>query len=66
VLATPEGRKVWERDRLKGKRENTGSLVVVMLPARRLTSRDYVLSLKGAAGGEPEDVGKYSFRVVRR
>ena len=66
VLVTPEGRKIWERDRLKGKRANAGALVVLMIPARVLTSRDYVLNLKGSARGEREDVGKYYFRAVRQ
>jgi hypothetical protein len=67
VLMTPEGRKIWEQDRLKGKPANSGVLVVIMLPARILTSRDYVLRLNGTPiGGEREDVGKYYFRAVRQ
>lgn len=66
VLATPEGRKIWARDGLKGKPANSGAIVVLTLPARVLTSRDYVLSLKGATRGEREDVGKYYFRAVRQ
>lgn len=66
VLTTPEGRKVWGRDGLKGRPESSGALVVLMLPARILTSQDYVLNLRGDAGGEREDVGKYYFRAVRQ
>ncbi|HEX5733675.1 MAG TPA: hypothetical protein VF131_12640 [Blastocatellia bacterium] len=66
VLATPEGRKIWEQDRLKGKPANSGAVVVLMLPAKILTSRDYVLSLKGTNGDEREDVGKYYFRAVKQ
>jgi len=67
VLATPEGQKIWEQDRLKGKPANSGAVVVLMVLARILTSRDYVLRLNSAATGrEREDVGKYYFRAVRQ
>jgi hypothetical protein len=67
ALVTPEGRKIWQQDKLKGKPTNSGAFVVLMLPARILTSRDYVLRLNSTATGRKrEEVGKYYFRAVKQ
>jgi anti-sigma factor RsiW len=67
VLETAEGEKVWSKSGLKASATSSGKAVVVNLPAALLSSRDYVLMLGGAnAGGDYDDVGAYSFRVVKK
>jgi hypothetical protein len=65
VLMTPEGEQVWKDNAARGKASEPGVLVL-SLPARLLTSRDYVLRLSATTRGGSEDVGKYYFRVLRQ
>lgn len=66
-LETVDGQEIWSRGGLKARSIKSGIEVKMRLPARLLSNRDYILSLRGAgAGGQPEDVDEYSFRVVKR
>lgn len=67
VLETVEGQEVWSRRGLRAQSNRSGKAVVMSLPANLLSQRDYILTLRGAsAAGEVEDVGEYSFRVIKR
>jgi hypothetical protein len=48
-------------------RANAQSFVTVTVPASRLASGDYILTLSGVtASGETEEINRYSFRVNRQ
>jgi hypothetical protein len=67
VLRTAGGIEVPIPGGLGPRRPNPQGPVLLELPSRRLQPGDYVLQLKGVAGsGKLEDLGTYSFRVVRR
>jgi anti-sigma factor RsiW len=67
ALRTVEGKQVLNRSGLKPTSEGTLKKVVVTVPARQLEDEDYILTLSGVAvGGAVEDVGEYSFSVVRK
>jgi cell division protein FtsB len=66
VLRTADGAEVWRQSGLKARPVGGGRAVSLSVPSRLLSKRDYVLSLSGlGARGEPEEVERYSFRVVR-
>jgi hypothetical protein len=63
ILQTVEGAQVWQRTGLK----TAGKSVILDIPASLLTETDYLLTLIGIpAQGEPDEIGKYSFRVVKK
>ncbi len=66
VIRTPEGREVWRAFASKPTKSDSRT-VVASFPASALTQGDYILTLSGSAtGGAQEDLGDYSFRVVKR
>jgi anti-sigma factor RsiW len=67
MLQTADGEKVWSKDGLKARTTSTGKVVIARLPADLLSSRDYILTLGGAAaGGDYDDAGMYSFKVAKK
>ncbi|MEJ7616642.1 MAG: hypothetical protein WKF30_06660 [Pyrinomonadaceae bacterium] len=66
ALQTIDGDQVWN-GRAAARRINSGKVVVLRVPAKLLSKGDYVLALSGVtAEGTVEDVGEYSFSVVKR
>jgi len=66
ALQTPEGRTLWRQTGLLARRVQGRESVVFQVPAERLAPGDYVVLLQGSsAGGAPEAVGEYVFRVRR-
>lgn len=67
TLRTVEGQSVWSRKPVKARLTQTGAAVVLPIPAKRLPSGDYILTLSGiSATGEAEDVSNSYFRVDKR
>ena len=66
TLQTVEGKKVLSLSDLKEQRIDSERLVIVYLPTRILTPGDYHLSLSGLTqNGQPEYLGRYTFRILR-
>ncbi len=66
VIRTPEGRELWRESGLKPVLPG-GRRVVAIMPADKLPSGDYVLTLSAAPStGVFEDVADYSFRVAKQ
>jgi hypothetical protein len=67
AVDTAEGAAVWRRSGLKTHAAAAGARYVILeVPPERLRAGDYVVRLSGSTGtGTSEDVGDYSFRVVR-
>jgi len=67
VLKTVDGDEVARRTGLRAKQSKAGKAVVWRLPADSINEGDYILILSGVAkNGEKEDLGSYSFTVVKR
>jgi hypothetical protein len=65
VVLTDEGGEIFVADKLKPVTAAGARAIAFDLPARLLSSGDYQVKLSGLAdGGEPENVGKYYFRVA--
>lgn len=63
ILQTVEGAQIWQKAGLKA----SGKTILLDIPASLLAEADYLLTLIGVpAQGQSEEVGKYSFRVVKR
>jgi uncharacterized membrane-anchored protein YhcB (DUF1043 family) len=63
ALQTVEGRRVWQKAGLK----SMGHSVTLEIPALILKGNDYLVTLTGVPlQGQPEEIGKYFFRVVRK
>lgn len=63
-LRAVDGDEILSRSALKA---NAQSFVTVTVPASRLASGDYILTLSGVtSSGETEEVNRYSFRVNRQ
>lgn len=66
-LETFDGRELRRVERLKAESTSAGAVVQIDVPAELFERSDYQIKLRGAtSGGEPEDVGRYSFRVVNK
>jgi hypothetical protein len=59
-LKTPEGKVIWTGENL---RVDSKHLVTMRIPAYRVESGDYLLSIQG--GREKVEAGEYSFRIAR-
>lgn len=65
TLKTVDGKTVWSRDGLKDRAKAADTLLTLTIPARRLDSGDYILTLNGITStGEIEPVSEYPFRVL--
>ena len=63
LLAKAEGAQVWQKGGIKA----SGKTVSLSIPANSLTETDYLLTLSGVSSQvQPEDIGKYFFRVVKK
>lgn len=66
-LQTVEGRVLWRRAGLKGRKSGENRAVTISVPANVLGEDDYILVIKGvSSAGEEESVGEYFFRVVKK
>ncbi len=66
-LQTVAGKEVFSQPNVKPRRAITGASFIFTVPARKLESGDYVLTLRGvSANGEVEDLSKSLFRVEKR
>jgi len=67
VLRNAAGNEIWNQSTPKIKTPKDIPIVVLTLPAKLLPHGDYILKLSGiAAGGDPEDVARYTFRVKNK
>jgi hypothetical protein len=67
VISTVEGRKVYDKPARKDKADPSGKVISVVMPASVFTVQDYTLRLSGVtATGDPEYIGEYFFRVIRK
>lgn len=63
-LRAVDGGEILSQPSLKA---NAQSLVTVTIPASRLASGDYILTLSGVtASGETDEINRYSFRITRQ
>jgi hypothetical protein len=66
VARAIEGREILRRTDLRPAVEGSGAVLTVVVPASRFSAGDYLLTLRGAAGGsELEDLSQSLFRVER-
>lgn len=66
-LQTIEGAEIFSQTRIRPRRGSAGPIFVFTVPARKLASGDYVLTLRGEGpNGEIDALGKSIFRVEKR
>jgi hypothetical protein len=66
-LRNADDRELLSRDKLAPMPTRDGKAVVLTVPAEILSNGDYSISLLGVPNtGNPESVGRYSFRAVRQ
>lgn len=64
LLETAGGRRIFSRGKLPARK--SGRSFVLVVPARKFASGDYILTLKGESqNGEIEDVSKFIFHVEK-
>ncbi|MCI0622415.1 MAG: hypothetical protein L0387_12270 [Acidobacteria bacterium] len=67
TLFDDEGRELWSQSASKTQAKVDNEMIVLTLPARLLPQGDYSLKLAGRrVAGDPDDLGKYYFRVIKR
>ena len=67
ALQTVGGAEIFSQTNVKPRRAQTGASFVFTLPARKLSSGDYILTLKGInPNGEVDDLSKSLFRVEKK
>ena len=67
LLETVEGRQIWSKGDLEAQAFPGGKRILLDLSSSLLPPGDYVLTLRGLpAGGSPETVAEYAFRVRKR
>jgi hypothetical protein len=66
LLRAIGGAEILRQDGLRPGADRSAVAFTVKLPASRLESGDYMLTLQGARGGEFDDVSQSLFRVVRK
>lgn len=63
---TVEGRQVWEQQ-IKPPDNHRNSIISAQIPAGKLPKGDYILTLSATnPTGQPEEVNRYFFRVIRQ
>jgi len=63
TLQTVEGAQIWQKAGLKA----SGKAILIDIPGNLLAEEDYLLTLIGVSSqDQPEEIGKYSFRVVKK
>jgi cell division protein FtsB len=66
VLKTVDGKKIWGQGSLRTLSGPSGRSIVARIPASRLSSDDYILTLSYVGPeGQSRDVGDYYFRVKK-
>ncbi|HWP42521.1 MAG TPA: hypothetical protein VNO14_04750, partial [Blastocatellia bacterium] len=66
-IRTDTGRQVWRQESIKPHRGGAGAAITINIPASRLALGDYILTLSAVnETGEPEEVNRYFFRVIRQ
>lgn len=65
LVQDAEGREVAGRSRLKATGIKVMPTVVAALPAELFRPGDYTVILGGGKGGQYQEVGRYSFRILR-
>jgi len=67
VVETVEGRRIWSQGNLVAHAFSSGKRVLINLSSNLLPPQDYIVTVRGLpAGGIPETVAEYTFRVERR
>lgn len=67
VLQAIGGETIFSRQGVKPKATKSGSVFVIIMPARRFAAGDYILTLRGVRpDAEVDDVSKSIFRVERK
>jgi hypothetical protein len=63
TLQTVEGAQIWQKGGLKA----SGKTIFIDIPGNFFAEADYLLTLIGVPlQDQPEEIGKYSFRVVKK
>ncbi|MBA3711671.1 MAG: hypothetical protein H0W76_04375 [Pyrinomonadaceae bacterium] len=67
-VRTVEGRQIWNRQTVKPRIDGAnGAVITVHIPAGKLILGDYILTLSSVKStGDPEEVNRYFFRVIKR
>lgn len=67
TVGTVEGRKVWEQQIKPPTDQARNSTISVQIPAGKLPTGDYILTLSGSeAAGLTSEINRYFFRVIRQ
>ncbi len=67
TLQTIAGKEIFRQSNVKPRRGTTGPSFTFIVPANKLASGDYVLTLRGVSSeGEVEDLSKSLFRVEKK
>jgi len=67
VLQPAGGKEIFSRQTLQARTNKSGASLVLLIPANKFTTGDYILTLKGATQNrEVEDVSKSLFHVEKK
>ena len=67
TLRTVGGAQVWSRSAIKPLAQQTGSTITVSIPANKIPSSDYILTLSAINKANAlEEINRYFFRVIKR
>jgi hypothetical protein len=67
-LRSVEGAQVWSRASIKARpHTKSGSSIAISIPANRLSTGDYILTLSAAEGSnEVQEINRYFLRIIRQ
>ena len=66
TLRTVEGAQIWSRSAIKPRAQQNGSTIAVSIPASKIPSSDYILTLSAInKANELEEINRYFFRVIK-
>ncbi len=63
-----EGTQIWSKASVKGRPQTkTGSSIAISIPANRLTTGDYILTLSAGDGAnDAQEINRYFLRIIRQ
>jgi hypothetical protein len=66
VVRSVEGIQVWQQSQLSLRTIDSRQAVVLNAPVARFKAGNYTVSLSGVGDREPQEVGNYDFKLVKR
>lgn len=66
TIKTADGDVVYRQNALQSRKSGSGPMLILSIPARRLSPGDYIVDVSGrTSSGQSESVNDYAFRVIK-